>query len=49
MFKANNAWKQLLVYKANETKRYDFEAKNAEEAADIVFELQKGNSPYREM
>jgi hypothetical protein len=37
------------VYKATESKRYDFEAKSAEEAAEIVRELKKGISPYREV
>ena len=34
------------MYKATETKRYDFEAKSADEAAEIVFEIKKGISPY---
>lgn len=38
---------QLVIYKSNETKRYDFEAKSAEEAAEIVFELKKGMVPYQ--
>ncbi len=37
---------QLVVYKAAETKRYDFEARNADEAAEIVSELKKGIAPY---
>jgi len=37
---------QVVVYKATETKRYDFEAKSADEAAEIVFEIKKGISPY---
>ncbi|XXH05074.1 hypothetical protein Hte_011498 [Hypoxylon texense] len=37
---------KLLVYKATESKRYDFEAKNVQEAAEIVRELKKGISPY---
>ena len=40
---------QLVVYKATESKRYDFEAKSADEAAEIVFELKKGISPYRDV
>jgi len=36
----------VVVYKATETKRYEFEAKSAEEAAEIVFEIKKGISPY---
>lgn len=38
-----------MIYKATESKRYDFEAKNAEEASEIVSELKKGISPYREL
>ena len=37
---------QLLVYKTTETKRYDFEARNTQEAAEIVREIKKGVSPY---
>lgn len=37
---------QLVVYRATETKRYDFEARNADEAAEIVNELKKGIAPY---
>ncbi|TVY37019.1 Target of rapamycin complex 2 subunit [Lachnellula occidentalis] len=37
---------KVVVYKATETKRYDFEAKSADEAAEIVFEIKKGISPY---
>lgn len=37
---------QVVIYKATETKRYDFEAKSADEAAEIVFEIKKGISPY---
>ncbi|KAI1074713.1 SIN1-domain-containing protein [Whalleya microplaca] len=37
---------KLLVYKATESKRYDFEARNTQEAAEIVRELKKGVSPY---
>ncbi|KAH8805569.1 stress-activated map kinase interacting protein 1-domain-containing protein [Xylogone sp. PMI_703] len=37
---------KLVVYKSTETKRYDFEAKSADEAAEIVFEIKKGISPY---
>lgn len=39
---------QLVIYKASETKRYDFEARSADEAAEIVAELTKGFSPYRD-
>jgi len=35
------------VYKAAETnKRYDFEAKSADEASEIVFEINKGLARY---
>ncbi|KAI1103792.1 SIN1-domain-containing protein [Jackrogersella minutella] len=37
---------KLLVYKATESKRYDFEARSTHEAAEIVRELKKGVSPY---
>ncbi|KPM43117.1 hypothetical protein AK830_g3486 [Neonectria ditissima] len=40
---------KLVVYKATESKRYDFEARSAPEAAEIVEELKKGISPYREV
>ncbi|KAF7560327.1 hypothetical protein G7046_g3824 [Stylonectria norvegica] len=40
---------KLVVYKATESKRYDFEARSANEAAEIVEELKKGISPYREV
>ncbi|KAI0179998.1 SIN1-domain-containing protein [Hypoxylon sp. FL1284] len=40
---------KLLVYKATESKRYDFEAKSAPEATEIVRELKKGISPYRDV
>jgi hypothetical protein len=37
------------VYKATATeeKRYDFEAKSAEEATEIVSEIKKGIKPYQ--
>ncbi|KAJ2905596.1 putative stress activated map kinase interacting protein sin1 protein [Zalerion maritima] len=39
---------KLIVYKATtESKRYDFETKSQDEAAEIVTELEKGISPYR--
>ncbi|KKF93886.1 Stress-activated map kinase-interacting protein 1 [Ceratocystis platani] len=38
----------LMVYKGTESKRYDFEAKSAEEASEIVMELKKGIAPYLE-
>ncbi|CZT50045.1 related to stress activated MAP kinase interacting protein [Rhynchosporium secalis] len=37
---------KIVIYKISETKRYDFEAKSADEAAEIVFEIKKGISPY---
>ncbi|RDL38130.1 Uncharacterized protein BP5553_05563 [Venustampulla echinocandica] len=37
---------KVIVYKTTETKRYDFEAKSVDEAAEIVFEIKKGVSPY---
>ncbi|KAK4461413.1 stress-activated map kinase interacting protein 1-domain-containing protein [Cladorrhinum samala] len=40
---------KLFVYKSTETKRYDFVTNSAEYAADIVRELKKGISPYREV
>ncbi|OAA58642.1 stress activated map kinase interacting [Niveomyces insectorum RCEF 264] len=40
---------KLIVYKATESKRYDFEAKSAYEAAEIVGELKKAMSPYRDI
>ncbi|KKA27140.1 hypothetical protein TD95_000400 [Thielaviopsis punctulata] len=39
---------KLMVYKGTESKRYDFEAKNADEANEIVQELKKGIAPYLE-
>ncbi|KAL2888276.1 hypothetical protein HOO65_040613 [Ceratocystis lukuohia] len=39
---------KLMVYKGTESKRYDFEAKSAEEASEIVMELKKGIAPYLE-
>ncbi|KAI0395293.1 SIN1-domain-containing protein [Xylariaceae sp. FL0594] len=37
---------KLLVFRDSESKRYDFEAKNSQEATEIVRELKKGVSPY---
>ncbi|KAI1422325.1 stress-activated map kinase interacting protein 1-domain-containing protein [Xylaria sp. FL1777] len=37
---------KLLVFRDSETKRYDFEAKSSQEAADIVREMKKGIAPY---
>lgn len=39
--------KQLVVYKSREEKRYDFEARSADEAAEIVYEIKKGIAPYQ--
>ncbi|KAF4123228.1 hypothetical protein GMORB2_6778 [Geosmithia morbida] len=40
---------KLVVYKATESKRYDFETRGAGEAAEIVQALKTGISPYREV
>lgn len=40
---------QLVVYKSTESKRYDFVTSSMEYAAEIVEELKKGISPYREV
>ncbi|KAK5664211.1 hypothetical protein OQA88_427 [Cercophora sp. LCS_1] len=40
---------KLVVYKATESKRYDFVTSSAEYAVEIVEELKKGISPYREV
>ncbi|KAK8027537.1 hypothetical protein PG991_004593 [Apiospora marii] len=37
---------KLLVFKEDVSKRYDFEAKSLDEAAEIVRELKKGVAPY---
>ncbi|KAI8626856.1 SIN1-domain-containing protein [Xylariaceae sp. FL1651] len=37
---------KLLVFRDSESKRYDFETKSTQEAAEIVRELKKGISPY---
>jgi hypothetical protein len=37
----------VIVYKGPESKRYDFEAKNTDEAAEIVAEIQKCSAPYQ--
>jgi hypothetical protein len=37
------------VYKSTESKRYDFVTNSSEDAAEIVQELKKGISPYREV
>lgn len=34
------------MYRATEAKKYDFEAKSADEAAEIIREIKKGISPY---
>jgi hypothetical protein len=40
---------QLAFAIGTEEKRYEFEAKNADEAADIVESLLKGAKPYRQI
>lgn len=40
---------KLIVYKATESKRYDFEVKSADEASEIVAALKKAMSPYRDI
>ncbi|KAK4190068.1 stress-activated map kinase interacting protein 1-domain-containing protein [Podospora australis] len=40
---------KLVVYKSTESKRYDFVTSSPEYAAEIVQELKKGISPYREI
>jgi hypothetical protein len=40
---------QLVVYKSTESKRYDFVTSSPDYAAEIVEELKKGISPYREV
>jgi hypothetical protein len=37
------------VFKDNDQKRTDYEAKNPEEAAEIVHEIQKGIAPYNKV
>lgn len=39
---------QVVVYRAIETKRYDFDAKSPAEAFEIVSEIKKGCSPYHD-
>lgn len=39
---------RVVVFKERESKRYDFEASTAAEAAEIVEELRRGIAPYRE-
>jgi hypothetical protein len=38
---------RVVVYKARESKRYDFEAQSAEEAAEIVHEITKAVEPFQ--
>jgi len=40
---------KVVVLKGTETKRYDYEAKSAAEAAEIVFEIKKGLAPYHDV
>ncbi|KAI0816448.1 stress-activated map kinase interacting protein 1-domain-containing protein [Xylaria sp. FL0064] len=37
---------KLFVFRDSESKRYDFEAKSSQEAAEIVHEMKKGIAPY---
>lgn len=39
---------KVIVYKANEPKRYDFDAKSTGEAFEIVSEIKKGCAPYHD-
>ncbi|KAI1326378.1 SIN1-domain-containing protein [Xylariaceae sp. FL0255] len=41
-----NAFKLIIFRDVDDKKRYDFEAKNPQEAAEIVRELKKGVAPY---
>ena len=38
---------RVFIFREKETKRYDFEAQNATEAAEIVEEIRKGMEPFR--
>ncbi|MCJ1234575.1 hypothetical protein MMC14_002536 [Varicellaria rhodocarpa] len=38
---------RVIVFRERETKRYDFEAQNVGEAAEIVEEIRKGMEPFR--
>jgi len=40
---------QLVVFKTTEEKRYDFVTNSPEFASEIVEELKRGISPYREL
>jgi len=37
----------MVIFREKETKRYDFEAQNAIDAADIVEEVKRGMQPYQ--
>lgn len=39
---------KVIVYRANEPKRYDFDAKSTSEASEIVSEIKKGCAPYHD-
>ncbi|KAI9827910.1 MAG: hypothetical protein M1819_006853 [Sarea resinae] len=39
---------RVVIFKERETKRYDFEAHNASEAAEIVHEIKKGVEPFQD-
>ena len=36
-----------MIFREKETKRYDFEAQSATDAAEIVEEIRKGIEPYQ--
>lgn len=36
-----------MIFREKETKRYDFEAQSAADAAEIVEEIKKGIAPYQ--
>ena len=36
-----------MIFREKETKRYDFEAQSATDAAEIVEEIKKGIEPYQ--
>lgn len=38
---------RVVIYKARESKRYDFEAQGAQEAAEIVQEIKKAAEPFQ--
>jgi len=40
---------KIIVMKSRESKRYDYEAQNAEEASQIVAALKKGMETYKDV